>query len=600
MPGFTDDFLDEVRARNDIVDVVSGYVHLEKRGSNYFGLCPFHSEKTPSFSVSPGKQMYYCFGCHEGGNVITFLMNIEHYTFREAVEKLAERCGMDIPQDAYGESSKKERDRKDKLREINKASANYYYLQLKGSRGKAGRDYFEKRKLSDETILHFGLGYSLPYSDDLYRFLKSKGYQDDLLKDCGLVVFDERRGGHDKFWNRVMFPILDANGQVIGFGGRVLGDGQPKYLNSPETEIFNKRKNLYGLYFARRSREKEMILCEGYMDVISLHQAGFTNAVASLGTALTQEHCKLLSRYTKQVLLCYDSDKAGVSAALRAAPMLKEAGITSKVIHMDPFKDPDEFIKNLGAEEFRKRMQDAQNSFLFEIDQLQKEYDMGDPDGRTGFVQELSSRLTRFRDEVERNNYIDAVCERYHLEQGSLRRETNAIGEKKEEQRMRNVRFSASSPRMENREEGQRQRQKKSGLSRTQDLLLTWLCEEPKLYPVVRSYLSPEDFDGGLYREAAEMFFEQMENGQDDPAKIIATYQDPEDQKEVSGMFYSDAYETVTPDTRDKAMRESILKMKESSLERYRREHSGDQDFLSTTLKRQKELQELRRRKILQ
>lgn len=316
MPFYSEDIVEEVRQRSDIVDVISRYVRLTKKGNSYFGLCPFHNEKTGSFSVTPGKQMYYCFGCGAGGNVFTFLMEYENFTFGEAMEVLAERAGVALPKQEYSSAQRAEADRRQRLFEINREAAKYFYVLLKNGRGERALKYFKQRGLSDETIRKFGLGYSDQYSDDLYRYLRGKGYEDEILKDSGLVAMDERRGGHDKFWNRAMFPIMDVHSKVIGFGGRVMGDGEPKYLNSPETKIFDKGRNLYGLNLARSTKQPQLLLCEGYMDVIALHQAGFDNAVASLGTALTSGHASLLKRYTKEVYLTYDSDGAGVKAAL--------------------------------------------------------------------------------------------------------------------------------------------------------------------------------------------------------------------------------------------------------------------------------------------
>ena len=385
MPYFSEEIVEEVRQRNDIVDVISQYVHLTKKGSTYFGLCPFHNEKTGSFSVSPHKQMYYCFGCGAGGNVFTFLMQYENFTFGEAMEVLADRAGVTLPKYEMTAQQKREADKKQRLLEINKEAAKYFYTLLRSDRGKLAYSYFSKRQLSDETMRKFGLGYSDQYSDDLYRYLRKKGYDDEILKESGLVSIDERRGGYDKFWNRAMFPIMDVHNKVIGFGGRVMGDGEPKYLNSPETPIFDKSRNLYGLNFARSSKKQQLLLCEGYMDVIALHQAGFDNAVASLGTALTSGHANLLKRYTKEVYLTYDSDGAGTKAALRAIPILKEVGLTTKVINMKPYKDPDEFIKALGAEAYQKRIDEAENSFLFEIRMMEKDFDLTDPEGKAKF-----------------------------------------------------------------------------------------------------------------------------------------------------------------------------------------------------------------------
>ena len=290
---YSEDLIEEIRMRNDIVDVISGYVKLQRKGSSYFGLCPFHNEKSPSFSVSPSKQMYYCFGCGAGGNVFTFLMEYENLTFVEALRMLADRAGVELPQIEYSKEAKAQADLKATLLEVNKEAAKYYYYQLRRESGRQGMDYLKGRELSDETINKFGLGYSDKFSNDLYRYLKNKNYSDEILRQSGLFNVDERKGMYDKFWNRVIFPIMDVNNRVIGFGGRVMGDAKPKYLNSPETKIFDKSRNLYGLNMARSSRKKNLIICEGYMDVISMHQAGFNNAVASLGTALTSQQASL-------------------------------------------------------------------------------------------------------------------------------------------------------------------------------------------------------------------------------------------------------------------------------------------------------------------
>ena len=413
MPFYSDDLIEEIRSRNDIVDVISGYVRLQKKGSTYFGLCPFHNEKTPSFSVSGNKQMYYCFGCGAGGNVITFLMDYENYTFKEALEYLGQRAGIELPKQEMTAQERAQSDRRSRILEINKVAAKYFYAQLRMEQGKHAMAYLTGRKLTPETMRKFGLGYSNKFSDDLYRYLRQQGYEDEILKDSGLVTIDEKRGGYDKFWNRAMFPIMDANHRVIGFGGRVMGEGEPKYLNSPETMVFDKSRNLYGLNFARSSRRRQMLLCEGYMDVIALHQAGFDNAVASLGTAFTPGHANLLKRYTKEVLLTFDSDGAGIKAALRAIPILKEAGLTARVINMKPYKDPDEFIKALGAEAYQERIDQAQNSFLFEVSVLEQNYNLKDPEGKTAFYNAVAEKLLEFDEELERNNYIEAVAARY-------------------------------------------------------------------------------------------------------------------------------------------------------------------------------------------
>ena len=376
---YSDDIIEEVRMKNDIVDVISQYVKLTRRGSTYFGLCPFHNEKTPSFSVTPSKQMYYCFGCGAGGNVYNFVMEYENYSFGEALSHLADRAGVELPKIEYSREAREKAEQRAALLEINKLAAQYFYYQLRRESGKTAYGYLLGRGLSEETIRKFGLGYSDKYSDDLYKYLKGKGYSDELLRESGLFNVDERRGMYDKFWNRVIFPIMDVNNRVIGFGGRVMGEGKPKYLNSPETKIFDKSRNLYGLNVARTTRKNYLILCEGYMDVIAMHQAGFTNAVASLGTALTSGHASLVKRYTKEVLLLYDSDGAGIRAALRAIPILREAGVTSRVVSLKPWKDPDEFIKNEGAEAFEERLNQATDSFMFRVHIAEQDFAMDAP-----------------------------------------------------------------------------------------------------------------------------------------------------------------------------------------------------------------------------
>ncbi|MCI5857376.1 MAG: DNA primase [Agathobacter sp.] len=559
MPFFSDELIEEVRSRNDIVDVIGGYVRLQKKGSTYFGLCPFHNEKTGSFSVSPNKQMYYCFGCGAGGNVFTFLMQYENFTFGEAMEALADRAGIELPKHEMSEAQKREADKRTRLLEINKEAAKYFYTLLRSPRGQKAYEYFKKRELSDETMQKFGLGYSDQYSDDLYRFLRKKGYDDNILKDTGLVTIDEARGGHDKFWNRAMFPIMDVHNRVIGFGGRVMGDGEPKYLNSPETMIFDKSRNLYGLHIARTTRKSQLLLCEGYMDVIALHQAGFDNAVASLGTALTSGHANLLKRYTKDVYLTYDSDGAGVKAALRAIPILKEVGITTKVINMRPYKDPDEFIKALGAEEYQKRIDNAENSFLFEIRIMREQYDMNDPESKTAFYNEIAKRLLTFPEELERTNYMEAVAETYHIDYESLRKLVNSLAMKNEGITARPAPLKSGT---------QEKRQKEDGMKQSQKLLLTWLIENTRLFGTIRSLITADDFTEEIYHKVAEQLFAQYEETQTvNPAKIISSFLNEEEQREVAGLFNARIHEVETKGDMEKALKETIIRIKQNSIE---------------------------------
>ncbi len=569
MAYYSDELIEEVRSRNDIVDVISGYVRLTKKGSTYFGLCPFHNEKTGSFSVSPNKQMYYCFGCGAGGNVFTFLMQYENFSFPEAMEALAERAGIELPKQEMSAQAKKEADKRQILLEINKAAGKYYYMLLRSEHGKQAYEYFKKRELSDATMQKFGLGYSDKYSDDLYRYLRKLGYDDAILKESGLVSIDEVRGGHDKFWNRAMFPIMDVHNKVIGFGGRVMGDGEPKYLNSPETKVFDKSRNLYALNFARQTKKPQMLLCEGYMDVIALHQAGFDNAVASLGTAFTSGHASLLKRYTKEVYLTFDSDGAGIKAALRAIPILKEVGLTAKVINMKPYKDPDEFIKALGAEEYQKRIDAAENSFMFEIRILEQKYDMKDPEGKTAFQTEVAKKLLDFTTELERNNYMEAVADKYHMSFEALRNLVNQLGTQGGLVKERTPLKSGLNEKKHKKEDGMKQSQK---------LLLTWLIEYDNLYDKIKDIITPEDFTEDIFRKVAELLYEQKKSGTVNPAQIISLFAEEEEQREVAELFHARIHEVDSAAERDKALKETILRVKDNSIS-YRSAHLKPTDM---------------------
>ena len=531
-------------------------MRLQKKGSTYFGLCPFHNEKTGSFSVSPNKQMYYCFGCGAGGNVFTFLMQYENYTFTEAMQVLADRAGIELPKQEMTGAQKREADKRTKLLEINKEAAKYFYKLLRSPRGEKAYAYFRKRELSDETMRKFGLGYSDQYSDDLYRYLRHMGYDDALLKESGLVSIDEVRGGHDKFWNRAMFPIMDVHNRVIGFGGRVMGEGEPKYLNSPETKIFDKSRNLYGLNIARTTRKPQLLLCEGYMDVIALHQAGFDNAVASLGTSLTSGHASLLKRYTKEVYLTYDSDGAGVKAALRAIPILKEVGIITKVINMQPYKDPDEFIKALGAEEYQKRIDQAENSFLFEIRMLEQNYDMNDPESKTAFYNETARRLLAFPEELERNNYIQAVADKYRIGFEDLRKLVNNLA-------MAGSGITKAAP----LKSGIHEKKKEDGMKQSQRLFLTWLIEDERLFDLTKGYISPDDFTEEIFRDVAKVLYEQHAAGEINPAQIISRFTDEEQQREAAALFHARLHPVETRQEKEKALKETILRIKKNSMD---------------------------------
>ena len=560
MPYYSDEIIEEVRSRTDIVDVISKYVNLQKKGSQYFGLCPFHNEKTGSFSVSPQKQMYYCFGCGAGGNVFSFLMAYENMTFKEAIEDLAPKCGVTLPQREMTAQERQRADKRTRLFEINKEAAAYYYKMLRSPEGQQAMAYFTKRELTADTLHKFGLGCTSKYSDSLYKYLRGKGYDDNILKDCGLVTIDEKRGGHDKFWNRAMFPIFDANGKVVAFGGRVMGDGEPKYLNSPETEIFNKSKTLFGLYFARKTRRQQFILCEGYMDVISLHQAGFDNAVASLGTALTEGHAGMLKRYVKDVYLSYDSDGAGQKAALRAIPILKNAGISCRIINMSPYKDPDEFIKALGAEEYEKRIQNAENSFMYQVRMKEKNYDLTDPEKKSDFQKEVARMIvTEFPTQLERENYTESVAARFNIPKAALGKYIIELGQS-------GITAKSNTAARENRSTAQKP--KDDGMKMSQRLLLTWLVEQNDIYPKIKDYVSPQDFEEGVYKKVAVEVFDSLSQDKTvDTARIVDMFMEEEERKTVAAIFNTTVGELTDNTDLSKALKETLLRIKKNSLE---------------------------------
>ena len=590
---YSDDIIEEVRQKNDIVDVVSQYVRLTRRGSTYFGLCPFHNEKTPSFSVTPGKQMYYCFGCGAGGNVYNFIMEYENYTFGEALKHLADRAGVELPKIEYSREVREKAEQRAELLEINKQAAQYYYYQLRTEGGKIGYQYLSGRGLSEETMRKFGLGYSDKFGGGLYKFLKSKGYSDERLRESGLFNVDERHGMYDKFWNRVIFPIMDVNNRVIGFGGRVMGDGKPKYLNSPETKIFDKSRNLYGLNIARTTRKKYLILCEGYMDVISMHQAGFTNAVASLGTALTSGHASLLKRYTQEVLLLYDSDEAGIRAALRGIPILRDAGVSSRVANLKPYKDPDEFIKNMGAEAFEERLGQASDSFMFRVSIAESEFPMDEPQGQNRFFERCAELLLELKDELERNLYIEAIVKKYRGQYGvsveDLRKRVNTLALKGTPAENR------TQPKISG---GQNKKKKESASDQAQKLMLTWLVTYPGIFDKVAQYLNAEDFIVPLYKEVAQMLFRQRaEEGQVNPAKLLNSFTDSEEQREVASLFNATIH-LETQQEQDRAFADTLLRIKAESLaEKNRNLDPTDMAGLQQILKEKKELEELGRKR---
>ena len=584
MSFYSQDLVEEIRARSDIVDVISSYIKLQRKGSNYVGVCPFHNDRNPSMSVNQPRQIYHCFSCGAGGDVFKFVMEYENLTFPEAMKVLAERAGISLPKRETSKEARQQADIKAQIMEMNKLAAKFYYYTLRQPAGKVGLDYLLRRQLSQETIHRFGLGYADQYSNSLYQYLKNKGYSDQLLKESGLVQADEKRGMYDKFWNRVIFPIMDIRNRVIGFGGRVMGDGKPKYLNSPETKVFDKSRNLYGLHLARLSRKPNIILCEGYMDVIAMHQAGFPQAVASLGTAFTVQQAAILKRYTNEVLLTYDNDEAGVRAALRAIPILRDAGLSAKIINMEPYKDPDEFIKAMGAESFQKRIDEAESSFSFELRTMERQYDFEEPESKTAFYKALSEKLLTYEQGIERNNYIQAAAKRYHLGYEELSDMVNRIG--------KHLGGLTRAP-APTKPISQRKRPEDLSL-RSQRLLITFMSSEERMFLAVRRYVEPEEFTDPLCRKVAELLEEQQKKGHLNPAALFQYFTEEEDQQNLSAMLHGTPLALSGKEEEKKALQETILRVKQSSIA-YQMTHMdpNNVEMLQKIIQKRREIEKL-------
>ena len=549
---YGEDIVEEVRQKTDIVDLVGQYVHLKKKGSSYFGLCPFHGEKTASFSVSPGKQIFYCFGCGKAGDSIRFLMEYENLSFVEALEELAERANVTLPKEE--KRDKGEEDLRYKILEINKQAALFYVKQLRSEKGKQGLAYCAKRKLSGESITHFGLGYAGKERDSLYQYCKSLGFKDRVLQESGLFSFKEN-GVYDKFFNRLIFPIMDLHNRVIGFGGRVMGDGEPKYLNSPETKLFDKSRNLFALNFSRKSRANYFILCEGYMDVISLHQWGFSEAVAALGTAFTEQQADLMKRFNSLIYLCFDSDGAGKKACKRAISILREKKLEGKVIRLSPYKDPDEFLKAEGKEAFEKRIEEAKNAFLWEVEEKKTEFDLHDPAGMQKYMESIAELLrTSFSDPVERENYLKAVAREQLLKAENLQH----LVDKEEEK----TQLSFGLRKNAGRQEKKREEKWNSPL---EEEFLSVLMQRNEFVDLAKKYIEEVDFQGDFAKE----IYLKLLSGLSAKA-ILDSYQNEEEKyQKLVKLYHGDLYHMdLEKDEEKKLLSDYIRQLKLQKIEK--------------------------------
>jgi DNA primase len=514
---YPEELIEDIRISNDILAVVGEYVRLERKGKNYFGLCPFHNEKTPSFCVDPGKQLYYCFGCGKGGSVIQFIMETENFDYVEAIRFLAERARIPLPE-GDSEQEKAIARKKQDLLKINVEAARFFYEQLNDQRNSQARKYLNRRKVSESIARKFGIGYSPEEWDILYRHLRKKGYDDEILLDSGLIIKGKNGGScFDRFRARIVFPIFDIRGNLLGFGGRVINDGSPKYMNSPETLVYNKRKNLFALNFAKNSREKRIIIVEGYMDVISLHQYGIINTVASLGTALTEEQGRLLKKYAEEIVISYDADSAGQAATMRGLDLLNDVGCSVKVLVIPNGKDPDEFIKRNGPETFEKLLERALSLVEYKIKALKKDIDTNTTDGKISFLNKAADLLSKIDNNMEREMYVKKISKEYEISEESmyaevLKRVKPAKGfktvSKIDPNRLKNIRRKGSS--------------EFEKVIECERILLCVLSIDNSVYRAIKDRLNPKDFEDEKNKEIAKEVFNRLENNRGIvPAELI-------------------------------------------------------------------------------
>ena len=526
-------FLEELTARNDIVDTVSGYLSLRKQGRNYWGLCPFHNEKTPSFSVSPDKQIYYCFGCHKGGGVINFIMEMEGLSFPDAVRHLAQRSGMTVPEEAAEGETRRRRER---LLELNRQAARWFHGNLALPEAAQAAAYLERRGLSRKTVTTFGLGFVPDRWDGLIQAMTGQGFTKAELLEAGLVVKNQNGRVYDRFRNRVMFPIIDIRGQVIGFGGRVMDDSTPKYLNSPDTPVFNKSRNLFALNIAKKSRQGRIILTEGYMDTISLHQAGFDCAVASLGTALTQEHAQLLSRYTKQAVIAYDGDAAGVAAAQRAITILEKTGLEVKVLQVRGAKDPDEFIKKYGPEAFDRLLEQSENHIEYRLLQVQQKYDLSVDEQRVAYLREAAELIASLASPVEREVYGTRAASAAGLSPDAMAQEVERLRRKKRWKARKQQERRDLTPSLQLQPEQRSLRYENLRSARAEEGVLRLILLDPTLLSQTRA-LEPEQFSSPLLGRVYALLRRRAEEGKSLQPAALSDSLSAEEMSHLTGLL---------------------------------------------------------------
>ncbi len=565
---YPQEILEEVRLRNDIVEVIKEYLPLKKKGSSYFGLCPFHNENTPSFSVSADKQLYYCFGCGAAGNVISFIMQMENCGFPEAVQKLAERAGIALPKADYSPEDAKKEKLKNRLYELHSAAGMFYYKKLHSPEGRKALEYVNKREISVPIQKKFGIGFAPNSRNELFGHLKEKGFTLEEILESGLVLENKSKNGyHDRFYNRLMFPIFDIQGRCIGFGGRIMESGEPKYLNSPETIIFNKKRNLYGLNLARAERKKEIIIVEGYMDMITIYQAGYRNVAASLGTAFTAEHALLLKKFVSDVILVFDSDSAGEKAALRAIPILTDAGLRVKVLQVPDGKDPDEYIKHNGSLEFGKLILNAVSYMDFQIKCARKKYSMENSEQKMLFTREAAGLISNLSSPIERDMYIKKVSDDTGISKQAVEEEIFNTDKK------RDIEFKREAAKQKIRKYNANNTQLLPELNNTKGVLqaqnsIISICSTKKeICRRIMEILKPEELKDEIRSKLLQYVYDCYSEGKDIvPADAVNLFDSEEGQKVTASVFSVKTDYDGTEEI-EKAVNENIKLIKRANLD---------------------------------
>jgi DNA primase len=580
---YPQEVIDEVRALNDIVEVVGSFVSLRPRSGNHFALCPFHNEKSPSFSVNADKQIFYCFGCGVGGNVISFVMRIENYDFLDALKWLADRVHYTLPQPTQTKAIKKNAQLKERIAEINQKAARFFYdrLQEDTQEARMARDYLDVRGINAGLRVRFGLGLSPAGWDGLATYLKGLHYTQDELHQAGLIKPNKNQGFYDRFRDRLMFPIIDLHNRVIGFGGRIIDKGEPKYLNSPETPLFDKSRQLYGLSLARKAKADEILIVEGYMDVIGLHQAGFANTVGVLGTALTAEHTRLLRRASCQsVVLLMDSDPAGTTAALRAIPILLAGGLKVKVLQVTDAKDPDEYIQSFGAKQFARQLQAAQSHIAFRVGLLRKQYDINNTEQRIAFTQQAAQVLATLSSTIETDAYAGEIAASTGISQAAILAEV-------QKQRGKNGTTAPLRPPRARTSMGNQRHQK--GLWEARKGLLNLITSNPMACHALKQskYLSPEEMGDELCQTLMQIVFDADEKSLVHAADLIARFQTVEEQQKVAEILNRPQVEGEA----EKNLNDMASVVKRAWLENQKDLHSTDLNIVKMLHERMKTLQ---------